>query len=142
MRTPLTIGVACAVLLLSPFARADYYIVVNDANPQTSLTRREALHLFMGRTRSFPDGSIAQTYDIQQKADSRAGFYRALSGLSIAQVTSYWARLTFSGQSLPPRTVTDSAAMLENVRKNRNAIGWLDAVPVEKNVRVVLILKQ
>ena len=92
-------------------AQADYFIVVSHDSPLRQLSQKEALHLYMGRTRQLPDGDLATTYDLPD-TPHREGFYRALSGMSLSQVTSYWARLMFSGRSLPPQRLDDEAGNL------------------------------
>jgi hypothetical protein len=127
-------------LTLAPVATADYYVVVGESSPVTQLSQKDVLHLFMGRSRSYPDGSPAVAHDLAGSAD-REGFYRSLSGMTLAQVTSYWARLTFSGRSLPPARLDNEAALVEKLRQDPEAIGWLPAPPAAKGLRTVLVLK-
>ena len=135
----LTLLAMCG-LLSAPVAAADYYIVVSEKNATRSLSAQEALHIFMGRTRSFPDGLPATSYELAD-APQRAGFYRTLADMSLAQVTSYWARLMFSGRNLPPQQVDDQAALMDKIRNNPQAIGWLPHPPAQRGLRTVLVLR-
>jgi hypothetical protein len=121
-------------------ARADYYIVVGERNPVTALSQQEAVALFMGRTRFFADGRPAVPCDLAGDA-RRAGFYRALSGMSLAQVNSYWARLMFSGRSLPPQQLPDEEALVGRLAADPSAVGWLPEAPRRKGLRAILVLK-
>jgi hypothetical protein len=58
-----------------------------------------------------------------------------------AQLNSYWSRLMFTGQVMPPQTIGSEAAMLEMVRRNPGAIGYVGQEPQDKGVRVVLTIK-
>ena len=140
MRIPATL-IALLTLVLAPAARADYYIVVNERNPVSMLSQKETLQLFMGRSRAFPDGRPAIPCDIADDA-LRAGFYRTLGGMSLPQVNSYWARLMFSGRSLPPQRVESEAAMAQRIGSDPAAIGWLPHPPKEKGLRTVLVLPE
>lgn len=140
MRRVAYLMVALLWLAFVPAARADYYIVVGERSPVVTLTQDDVLQLFMGRTRAFPDGSSAVACDIGNDA-LRAGFYRSLSGMSLPQVTSYWARLMFSGHNLPPLRLQDESAMVERVENDPTAIGWLPEAPRRKGLRTVLVLK-
>lgn len=140
MRITLSILLALLAATAAPHARADYFIVVNEKNPVQQLSHKEALHLFMGRSRQFPGGGAAVAYDMPDMPQ-REGFYRALGGMSLSQVTSYWARLMFSGRSLPPQRLEHAAAMAEQVGRDPLAIGWLPEPPKQKGVRTVLVLK-
>lgn len=123
-----------------PAARADYFVVVSERNQQSSMTEQEVLHLYMGRTRTFPDGQTAVRFEADT-GSAREGFYKALGGMSLAQVSSYWARLVFSGKSLPPQQLRDEKAVADKVREDPRAIGWLSAEPQQKGLKVVLVLR-
>lgn len=133
---------AAAAVLASFAARADFYIVVQTGNPQAALTQKEAVDLFMGRTRSFGNGDFALVFDLPRNNARRAAFYQALTGLSPAQVNSYWSRLMFSGQSMPPQPLPDEAAMVDIVKRNPSAVGWLSKEPGDKQLRTLLVLKE
>lgn len=140
MRVLPVMVMALVALVAAPQARADYYVVVGERSPVARLSQEEVLHVFMGRTRSFPDGSPATPYDLAGSAQ-REGFYRTLSGMTLAQVTSYWARLMFSGRNLPPGLLADEPAMVERLRRDAAAIGWLTSPPTAKGLRTVLVLQ-
>ncbi len=135
----LMIAAAAAV---STAAHADFYVVVGADNPQPALTRKEAVDLFMGRTRSFENGDFALVFDLPRDDPRRAAFYQALTGLGPAQVNSYWARLMFSGQSMPPVSLPDETAMVDVVRRNPSALGWLTQEPSDRRLRTLLVLKE
>jgi hypothetical protein len=123
-------------------ARADFFIVVNAANPQRTLTQKEAVDLFMGRSRAFANGEFALIFDLPRDNARRAAFYQALTGMGVAQVNSYWSRLMFSGQSVPPQALADEAAMVGMLRRNPGALGWLSREPTEPGLRAVLVIKE
>ena len=70
----------------------------------------------------------------------RASFYRRLLGREIAEINAYWARLQFSGRTQPPLRVSDSAAAVARVAEDPQAIAFVDVVPDDPRVRVVLRL--
>jgi hypothetical protein len=133
---------AVTAVVFAPLAHADYYLVVQSANPQPSLTQKEAVDLFMGRNRAFRNGDLAQVYDLPRDSAVRSDFYQRLTGMGPAQVNSYWARLMFSGQTMPPQSVVDEGAMLETVKRTPGAIGWVRKEPADKQLRVVLVIKE
>jgi hypothetical protein len=143
MRFPRAIFATLAALVVLGTARpahADYYVVVSERSHVATLTRQQVLHLFMGRTRTFPDGTLAAALDLSDDA-LRGGFYRLLSGMTLPQVNSYWARLMFSGRNLPPQRLNSQSTMIERIRDDPAAIGWLPEAPRQKGLRTVLVLK-
>ena len=142
MKAPVRHLLALAVAALAPLAHADFYLIVQAANPQPALTQRDAVGMFMGRNRAFHSGEVAQVYDLPRDSTQRAEFYQRLTGMGPAQINSYWARLMFSGQTMPPYAVQDEAAMVAVVKSNANAIGWVRKEPNDKALRVLLVLKE
>lgn len=130
------------LLALAGPACADFYIVVHASNPQRALTQKEAVDLFMGRSRAFANGDFALIFDLPRDNPRRAAFYQALTGMSVAQVNSYWSRLMFSGQSVPPQSLPDETAMASILRRNPSALGWLSKEPTEPGLRTVLVIKE
>lgn len=130
------------LLAMASSAQADFYIVVHASNPQRSLTQKEAVDLFMGRSRAFANGDFALIFDLPRDNPRRAAFYQSLTGMSVAQVNSYWSRLMFSGQSAPPQALPDESAMAGILRRNPSALGWLSKEPTEAGLRTVLVIKE
>lgn len=137
--------VIAALLLASwlPPAHAehDIYLVVQVSNPVKALTQKEAMDLYTGRARTFPTGELVLLFDLPRESRDRAEFYQRLTGMSIAQINSFWARLMFSGQIMPPQTLPNEQAMLDIVRRNPSALGYLTSEPTDKGLRTVLTLR-
>jgi len=142
VRTLLLTLLMVLAVTTAPCARADFYIVVQAGNPQRSLTQKEVLDLFMGRSRAFSNGDFALIFDLPRDSRKRAAFYHALTGMTLAQVNSYWSRLMFSGQSMPPQSLPDEATIIGIVKRNPNAIGWLSSEPNDKQLRTLLVIKE
>ena len=133
---------ALALFAAAQPVRADFYVVVHASNPQRALTQKEAVDLFMGRSRAFANGDFALTFDLPRDHPRRAAFYQALTGMSVAQVNSYWSRLMFSGQSVPPQALPDETAVAGILRRNPSALGWLSKEPTDAGLRTVLVIKE
>ncbi|HYI12156.1 MAG TPA: substrate-binding domain-containing protein [Thermoanaerobaculia bacterium] len=115
---------------------------MNKANPVSSLTRAQLSAIFMRRVRSWPDGTEIRPVDHGVEARVRERFSRAVHGKSVAYVTRYWQRLIFAGRGIPPPVVQSGAAMMELVRANRGAIGYIDAAtPVAGDLKVIEVTK-
>lgn len=126
-------------------SRADIAVIVNPDNPVQAMTTREVSDLYLGRARSFASaGQNAGTSALLYEQDSplRDSFFHSLNGMNIRQLNAYWARLRFSGEVLPPVVLPDNAAVLEAVKRNRSAIGYVDSSAVNGAVKVVLRLKE
>lgn len=125
-----------------PFARTvsaqALVVIVNPSIGVLHLSRREALDIFLGRYRSFPSGTLALPIDLDINSNERRQFYLILAHRDLPDMSSYWARLTFSGKVSPPFAVADAHTALEMVANNVNAIAYLDRAAVDNRVRIAL----
>lgn len=92
----------------------------------------------MGRVRTFPNGKFALPMD--QSSFLRAEFYEKLTGRPVEQINAYWARIMFTGQASPPQQLPSDDAVIQTVRENEGAIGYINKTSADKTVRVLLQL--
>lgn len=130
-----------AVLLTALPARADIAIIVNTANPLRQVSAQQLSDFYLGRARAFPSGEYALIFDLPRGHPLRDKFFAGLTGMSPQQVNAYWSRLMFTGQVLPPQPLPDERAMLDIVRRNPGAIGYVHADNLDAGVRVIFTLK-
>jgi len=134
------------VLMLSPGAvqaagPAGLVVVVNPQSGVERLSRDEVIDIFLGRYRKLPTGKVALPIDVAESSPQRALFYELLVKKSSAEMSSYWARLVFSGQTSPPFQVPDVKAALELVSSSPSAIAYVDRTAVTDDVKVVFEFK-
>jgi ABC-type phosphate transport system substrate-binding protein len=130
------------MLALWSVARADgtqtLVVIVNPSIGVQHLSRREALDIFLGRYRTFPSGASALPIDLDINSNERKQFYLLLAHKDPADMSSYWARLTFSGKISPPFAVADGHMAVDIVANNPNAIAYVDRASVDNRVRIAL----
>lgn len=116
-------------------AFAGNVIIVNPKNPN-NVSAKEAKDLFIGKTKSFADGSSAFPV-LTKSGKSREGFLADVVGKSDSQYKSYWASLVFTGKAQPPRELGSDTEVVNLVANNPNMIGVVDASKVDQTVKVV-----
>jgi hypothetical protein len=121
-------------------AQADLVLIANAAIADASISREEAVNIYMGRLRRFPSGAAAQPLDLPPDGTGKALFYQLLVNKNLSDVEAYWARLVFSGRTLPPRTVGGSPEVVKYVARDRSAIGYVDRSQVDNSVKIILEL--
>ena len=130
---------ALGMSLVAQAVRAQTIVViVNPSIGVQHLTRREALDIFLGRYRTFPSGASALPIDLDINSTERTQFYLILAHKDSSDMSSYWARLTFSGKISPPFAVADARMAVDIVANNPNAIAYVDRSAVDNRVRIAL----
>jgi ABC-type phosphate transport system substrate-binding protein len=131
---------SCSALLISmaaSIAFADTSVIVSASNANSSLDKNTVSKIFLGKTKSFPDGSQAVPVDQDEDSAARESFSSTILGKSDSQLKSYWSRLIFTGKGTPPKASGDDASVKALIAKNPNMIGYIDSSAVDASVKVV-----
>lgn len=105
-------------------ANAGVTVIGNSANGMQSLTPVEADQLFLKKLKKAGKFS-AQIVDLPEGSAVRAALYQKISNKSKVQMKSYWARFMFTGAGNLPDELPDDGAVIEFVKSNQGAIGYI-----------------
>lgn len=119
-------------------AAADVAVVVGAKSPLSTLSAEQVSSLFMGKARTFPDGSPALAVDQKESAPARVEFYTKVLGKDEAQMKAYWSRLVFTGKGSPPKELDGNAAVKQAVGADPKLIGYIEKSAVDASVKVLL----
>lgn len=126
------LGIAC------PFGHAETFVIVNEKNSCSTLTRERVSQIFTAKIDSYPDGKAAHAFDHGEE-EKRNSFYRAITGKSDIQMKAYWSRLKFTGQGKSPEIKGSDKDVIEAVHNDESGIGYVFASPAgNRGVRVIL----
>lgn len=115
-----------------------YKLVVNAANPASSMSRAEVERIFLKRSMKFPDGRSASPVDLPVNSSVRESFSKDVHGKSASAVDAYWQQQIFSGKDIPPAQKSEAAA-LDFVRSNENGIAYVSAGADAPGVKVITV---
>lgn len=121
-------------------ATGSLWVVVSADSPLRSISQKEVLALYTGRARTHLGGVPATPLDQRRDGPAREAFYQALTGMDIGRINTYWARLHYTGQVQPPQPVHDDAAVVQRLRGDPSAIGYLTHEPQDTGLRVLMRL--
>jgi ABC-type phosphate transport system substrate-binding protein len=119
-------------------ATADVVVVVSAKSAVTTLSKSQAVDIFLGRVSRFPNGVLAVPIDQTDGSSIRDEFYAKMAGKSPAQIKAYWSKIIFTGRGQPPKTVSNSIEMKKRLLENPTAIGYIEDSKVDDSVRVLL----
>ncbi len=126
------------ILLVPVIATAELVVIANANNKLKFIEPSSLQDIYMGRKRAFEDGSMALPID---QAKLRTDFYLKLTNRPIEQINAYWARIMFSGEASPPRILPDDESVINTIKENPGAIGYISKESENKGVKTLLILK-
>jgi ABC-type phosphate transport system substrate-binding protein len=133
--------IAAAASLVATVRATDlgYVIVVNAANPVTTLSRGEVSNLFLKRSTTWSSGQ-GVVIPLDQRTDSavRQAFSKDVHRKDASDIASYWNQMIFSGRATPPFTKSNDADVVAYVRANANAIGYVaEGAPLGEGVKAL-----
>lgn len=144
-RSRVHVAVVLAVSLLTLPSRgagqaADVFrVIINPANPVSSLSAKEASDLLMTKTTRWPDNTAVKPVDQSATSGVRIAFTRDIHGKKIDAVVNYWQQAIFSGRGLPPPAKASDQDVLAYVKANPGAIGYVSVEAPLAGVKVVPI---
>ena len=130
----------CSALLItiaSSMSFAETSVIVSASNPNSTMDQATISKIFLGKAKSFPDGSQALPVDQDEGSKTREAFNSTVIGKSDSQLKSYWSRLIFTGKGTPPNQSGTDAEIKALVANNPNTIGYVDSAAVDGTVKVV-----
>ena len=118
-----------------------FRVIVNAANPVSTLSKGEASRMFLKRTLSWKHGGQVAPVDLGQNAGARQSFSLTVLGKDVPTVKGYWQQLIFTGRGVPPIEKSTEAEVVAFVAANPNAIGYVSpaAAAAAKGVKVVTL---
>lgn len=140
------LGVAWAVVAslggaASPDAGSDFCVIVNAANPATTMTRAQVSRLFLKEDAGWPNGEPVVPIDLAPSSPVRVRFSKAVLGRSVKAVEAYWHRKVFRGEDVPPVFTSSEEDAVFFVTANPNAIGYVSAAAAESaDVKIIPIV--
>ncbi len=126
-----------ALLAISSSAFADI-VVINHPSNTSSFTQKNIARIFLGKSKSFPNGELAVAINQKEGADKTKEFNKRVLKKTDSQLKAYWSKLIFTGKGNPPKIVTSDAEVLTLISSNPNMIGYIDSSAVTSAVKVVL----
>jgi ABC-type phosphate transport system substrate-binding protein len=130
------------ICLINESVLADSFVIIGHNSLKTDqLTKSEVINIYMGRQRTIDGDTFVLPMDLTGASQDRERFYRLLTGKSISEINSYWARVIFSGNGAPPRPVVSYVEMVSVIEKNASAIGYIKEDQVDSRINVLFRLE-
>ena len=142
LKTAITLLLLSIVMLSAGTASAAVKIVVHGSNSVSSITKAKAADLFLKRVTRWDNGRAVTPVDLSDKNPTRGAFSKELLGKEVAWVKSYWQKMIFSGRATPPVELSSDVEVLDFIKNNTDAIGYVgDPTAVPAGVRILPVVE-
>jgi len=146
MLRALLTAIAMALSLLSApvLARSKQRIAVvaSHDSPLGAMSAVQVRHYFLGEDGESANGERIVVIDQDRDAPIAVQFYNAVAGMTMRDISIYWAKKVFSGLGTPPlRIKGGDAAVKEWLKSKPHAIGYISAASADASVKTLLVIK-
>lgn len=119
---------------------ASVRVVVHSSNPVDSLSKAKVADFFLKRVTRWENGRAVVPVDQSDKNPARTTFTKDLLGKEVIWVKSYWQKMIFSGRATPPAELSSDAEVLELIRGNPDAIGYVsEGATIPAAIKIVTV---
>ena len=132
-------AIMTAVVGVADAQEASFKVVAHPALGQDSVSARDLKNIFLKRTAKWSSGERANPVDQKATSSVRKVFTSQVLGKTMAAVDSYWQAQVFSGKTSVPPTVSSDREVLEYVRSNPGAAGYVSQSASTGGVKVLKI---
>jgi ABC-type phosphate transport system substrate-binding protein len=102
-----------------------YKIVVNAANPESTITLEHLSALFLKNTPRWSNGTVVLPVDQSATAPIRVAFSRDVFGQDVLMIQSYWQGEISARRPGPPPVKATDEEVMAYVETNAGAIGYV-----------------
>ena len=130
------IGAVLIGVFFSFKSMADVLVVVNPENTAT-FEDKSIQRIFLGKISEYSTGETPLVINQLPGNPIRTEFDTGILNRSTAQVTASLAKLVFTGRAVMPTEVESDAEVIELIKQEKNAIGYIDSASLTDAVKVV-----
>jgi len=123
--------IVIGVVMLSSLAFTEgLVLVVNKGNSLNELPVADAQAIFLGKKANFPDGQVILVV-LMEGGGAHDALLSQIVKKNSSQFDAYWKKIIFTGTGAAPKYVKNEAEMINLVKSNVNAIGYLGSENAE-----------
>ncbi len=100
-------------------------VIVHGTSPLQSLSKAKIADLFLKRVTRWDNGRTVIPVDQAGSSAARTAFTKELLGKEVLWVKSYWQKMIFSGRATPPAELPSDREVLDFIKANADAIGYV-----------------
>lgn len=122
-----------------PSAGSVFRVIINPANPTTTIDRKALAELFLKRSTRWSNGEVVRPVDLDAESALRKKFSTEVLSRSVPAVKSYWQQVIFSGRDVPPPELDSDEEVVKFVLKNVGAVGYVSGTTPLNGAKVLTV---
>jgi len=139
------LAVFCVVIfIMSIFtcvAHADgeqVLVIVNNSVSQADISAKDLGSIFLGKKNSWDGGQKAVPVTLESGAAHEA-FLKLYVKKNGSQFSTFWKQAVFTGQGIPPKSVSSEEEVVKFVSENPGAVGYILPSTPHDGVKILAV---
>jgi len=125
------ISIPCFDILLNAQENESFVVIVNQSNPISEMTSSQVSKIFLKKVKVWDNGKEIKPIDLTDESPLRAKFSKKIHLKKVSAIESYWQQRIFAGRAVPPPRLNTEEEVIDYVKRNPTAIGY-----VSKNAKI------
>ncbi len=139
MKKSIVFIILVVIITIGDITAQSYKVIVNNNNKTVSISKKELAMVFLKKKKKWKNGESIAPVDHQYRAEVRATFSEEIFGKKVSAVRSYWQSAMFSGMVSAPIEKMSDQEIINYIKKNKGAIGYISSTTNVSGVKVVSI---
>ncbi|SMO40050.1 substrate-binding domain-containing protein [Gracilimonas mengyeensis] len=134
-----TLSIFLLTITLNTATAQEFKAVVNKANAAESISKEDLSKIFLKEQTKWADGTAITPIDLKAQSATRVAFSLEVHGRSVGAIRSHWQQAAFSGAGTAPLERSSDTDVIEFVKANPGAVGYVSAAADISEVKELAI---
>ncbi len=139
MKKILVLFIIIAVAATYSVSAQSYKVIVNNANNTESVSKKDLAMVYLKKKKRWENKTAIVPIDQQVNANVREYFSKEVFNKDVAAIRSYWQSASFSGMETAPVEKISDKEVIDYVKNNEGAIGYVASSATTSGVKVLAI---
>ncbi|MEJ2054407.1 MAG: substrate-binding domain-containing protein [Calditrichaceae bacterium] len=117
----------------------DFKVIVNSENKIDNISKNRLNNIFMKKVTQWSDGDRILPVNLDAESYVRKAFSKSIHNKDVDAVQAYWRKQIFSGSSIPPVEKMNTSQVIDYVKNNPGAIGYISSKSKADGVKEIKV---
>ncbi|WP_075590549.1 hypothetical protein [Labilibacter marinus] len=127
MKNKILIAIIFSLFTMSGAVAQSFKVVVNNANNTTTISSKDLSSYLLKKKKKWSNGTTVKPVDQKTSSPVREAFTVKVHKKKVSSIRSYWQQAIFSGVATAPAEKGSDKEVIDYVKANPGAVGYVSA---------------
>ena len=120
-------------------AYADVVIIANKSVKEDRKSKDDIKNIFLGKIVKWEDGTKINIAVLKKENELHKTFAKDYTQKTTSQFEKWWRQMVFTGKGTLPKTFESQETLVEYVKENGGAIGYVDNADITGEIKIIAV---